>query len=85
MPKKRFPPPVNYCRAIAIVHGKSERLMMEYLKRKFRLNIEIISNSKGKSSIQVNGLLKFMTSNTKLKRTREIRIKLMQVPKIRWI
>lgn len=67
MPNRRFPPPVNYCRAIAIVHGKSERLMMEYLRRKFRLNIEIISNSKGKSSIQVNGLLKFMTSNTKLK------------------
>ncbi len=41
--------------------------MIEYLKRKFRLNIAIISNNNGGSSIQVNGLLKFMTSNTKLK------------------
>lgn len=67
MPYRRFPPPVNYCRAIVIVHGKSELLMMEYLKRKFRLNIVIISNCNGRSSIQVNGLLKFMLSNTKLK------------------
>lgn len=67
MPKKRFPPSVNYCRAIVIVHGKSELLMMEYLKRKFRLNIAIISNNNGKSSIQVNGLLNFISSNTKLK------------------
>lgn len=67
MPNKRFLPLANYCRAIVIVHGKSELLMMEYLKRKFRLNIAIISSNKGKSSIQINGLLKFMTSNTKLK------------------
>lgn len=67
MLKKNFSPPVNYCRAIVIVHGKSERLMVEYIKRKLRLNIAIISNCKGKSSIQVSGLLKFISSSTQLK------------------
>ena len=58
---------VNYCRAIVIVHGKSELMMTQHIKSNLRLNMYIISNKNGRSSIQVNGLLNYINSDSRLK------------------
>ena len=46
----------QYCRALVIVHGASELQIVRSIKSKLRLPLEIYSNEKGASSIQVNGL-----------------------------
>ena len=58
---------VNYCRAIVIVHGKSELMMAQHIKSNLRLNMDILSNKNGRSSIQVNGLLNYINSDGRLK------------------
>ena len=58
---------VNYCRAIVIAHGKSELMMTQHIKINLRLNIDILSNKNGRSSIQVNGLLNYINSDSRLK------------------
>lgn len=67
-----MPLKINYCKAIVIVHGKSELMMAEYIKSNLKLNMAILSNANGKSSIQVNGLLDFMKSDTRLKSIRTL-------------
>lgn len=49
---------LNYLKAVVIVHGKSELQMYEFIKNNLRIKMEFISNNKGKSSIQISGLLK---------------------------
>ena len=49
---------LNYLKAVVIVHGKSELQMCEFIKNNLRIKMEFISNNKGKSSIQISGLLK---------------------------
>lgn len=58
---------VNYCRAIVIAHGKSEFMMAEYIKSNLRLNIAILGNKNGGSSVQVKGLLNYIKSDSRLK------------------
>lgn len=48
----------NYLKAVVIVHGKSELQMCEFIKNNLRIKMEFISNNKGKSSMQISGLLK---------------------------
>ena len=49
---------LNYLKAVVIVHGKSELQMCEFIKNNLRIKMGFISNNKGKSSIQISGLLK---------------------------
>lgn len=59
---------------VVIVHGKSEYIICEFLKRKLRLPIIIESKDKGKKSIQINALESyfrtgnFRTQNNFIKR-----------------
>ncbi len=50
----------SYLKAIVIVHGKSEKIICEYIKSNLRLNIHIASEKNGASSIQITSLLKFL-------------------------
>lgn len=45
-----------YLKAIAIVHGKSEKQICDYIKSNLRLRIEVVSKEKGEKSIQINSL-----------------------------
>ena len=67
-----MPHEINYCKAIVIVHGKSELMLAEYIKSNLRLNIEIVSRDRGKSSIQVNGLMKFIDSDSRFRSIKAI-------------
>lgn len=49
---------INYCKAVVIVHGKSEYLLVQHIKSSLHLPIEIYSKKKGKNSIQINRLTK---------------------------
>ena len=46
----------NYLKAVAVVHGKSELQICQYIKQKLRLNIEIESDKKGEKAIQITSL-----------------------------
>lgn len=56
----------SYLKALVICHGKSEVQICEHIKQKLRLRIDILSNNKGKSSIQITSVMKFL-NNTQLK------------------
>ena len=49
---------LNYCKGIVIAHGKSELLLAEHIKSNLHLPIEIYAESNGKTSIQIDSLLK---------------------------
>ena len=51
---------LNYTKACVIVHGKTELLFTRYICTNLHLKIKPIAKDKGKTSIQINGLLKFM-------------------------
>lgn len=51
---------------MVIVHGKSERLICQYIKSNIKIKLEIIAENKGKNSIQITGLKKTL-GNTILK------------------
>ena len=48
--------PVQYKKAVVMVHGKSERFLAGYIYTNLHLPIVIYDRKKGKSSIQINGL-----------------------------
>ena len=60
MPRK-----ASYCRAIVLVHGKSELKLVNYIAQNLRINVKILSRDKGGSSVQVSGLLNFINSDTR--------------------
>lgn len=45
---------------MVIVHGKSELNLVKYIYTNLHLPVKIISRNKGKTSIQINGLLDYM-------------------------
>ncbi len=49
-------PKPNYCKGVVIVHGRSELLFVEHIKSNLHLPIEIYSEQRGKSSIQIDSL-----------------------------
>jgi hypothetical protein len=53
----------NYCKGIAIVHGKSELLLAEHIKSNLHLPIEIYAESNGKTSIQIDSLMTVLGNN----------------------
>ncbi len=50
----------NYLKAIVIVHGKSELQMCDFIKRKLKLKIDIVSKNKGGNSIQISSIMKIL-------------------------
>ena len=54
--------PAQYKKAAVIVHGKSERYLASYIYTNLHLPVKIIDNNKGRSSIQINGLQKLLSS-----------------------
>ena len=54
--------PAQYKKAAVIVHGKSERFLASYIYTNLHLPVKIIDNNKGKSSIQIQGLQKILSS-----------------------
>lgn len=58
-----MPKSLSYLKAIVIVHGKSEKQMCDFIKSKLRLNIEIVSDKKGKKSIQITSLKHILNNN----------------------
>ncbi len=61
MPKKSSE--ANYCKAVVIVHGKSEYLLVQHIKSVLHLSIEIYGKKKGKNSIQINRLMKELNNS----------------------
>lgn len=54
------PVTLNYTKCAVIVHGKSEYTLVKYIYTNLHLSVKIIAKDKGKSSIQINGLLEFL-------------------------
>ena len=48
--------PVQYRKAVVMVHGKSERFLASYIYTNLHLPIAIYDRKRGNSSIQINGL-----------------------------
>ncbi|MCL2559965.1 MAG: hypothetical protein FWE07_05705 [Turicibacter sp.] len=51
---------LSYTKAIVIVHGKCELMMCHYITNNLRLTMEILSDKKGTSSVQINSLHRFI-------------------------
>ena len=54
---------LNYCKGVVIVHGKSELLLASYIKSNLHLPIKIYSENRGKTSIQIDGLMNILNNN----------------------
>lgn len=63
MPSNKWNNNLNYTKCAVIVHGKSESVLVQYIYTNLHLPVKVIAKDKGKSSIQVNGLRKFLDSN----------------------
>lgn len=50
----------SFLKGIVICHGKSEKLICEFIKSNLRIQIEIDSDKKGKKSIQITSIMKFL-------------------------
>ena len=51
----------SFLKGIVICHGKSEKLICEFLRSNLRIQIEIDSDKKGKKSIQITSIMKFLS------------------------
>lgn len=47
----------NYCKGVAIAHGKCELLLAEHIKSNLHLNIGMYSSNNGGTSIQIDSLM----------------------------
>lgn len=52
--------PPSYLKAIVIVHGKSEKIICDYVKSNLKLKLGVVSDKRGEKSVQINGLLDFL-------------------------
>ena len=52
---------LSYLKGLVICHGKSEKLICEFIKSNLRIQIEIDSDKKGKKSIQITSIMKFLS------------------------
>ena len=50
----------SFLKGIVICHGKSEKLICEFIKSNLRIQREIDSDKKGKKSIQITSIMKFL-------------------------
>ncbi|MGN1317967.1 MAG: hypothetical protein ACI4VF_03055 [Lachnospirales bacterium] len=51
---------LNYTKCAVVVHGKSELYLVKYIYTNLHLPVKPIAKNKGKSSIQINGLMDFL-------------------------
>ena len=58
---------LNYTKCAVIVHGKSEFHLIRFIYTNLHLPLVLIARDKGKSSIQINGLLEYMNRKCKCK------------------
>ena len=65
-----------YLKAIVIVHGKSEKQICNWIKRKLRLKMEVVSEKNGTNSIQITSLMH--TLNNKKFKTYKSFIKIFE-------
>lgn len=54
---------LNYCKGVIIAHGKSEYILAEYIKSNLHLPVGIYAKNKGKTSIQIDGLMRVLGNN----------------------
>ena len=52
---------LNYTKCAVIVHGKSEFSLVKYIYTNLHLPVKIIAKDKGRGSIQINGLLDYLS------------------------
>lgn len=52
---------LSYLKGLVICHGKSEKLICDFIKSNLRIQIEIDSDKKGKKSIQITSVMKFLS------------------------
>ena len=52
---------ISYLKGLVICHGKSEKLICDFIKSNLRIQIEIDSDKKGKKSIQITSIMKFLS------------------------
>lgn len=52
---------ISYLKGLVICHGKSEKLICDFIKSNLRIQIEIDSDKKGKKSIQITSVMKFLS------------------------
>lgn len=55
-----------YSEIMVIAHGKTELLFCQSIKNNLRIPMIIESNNKGKSSIEITGILKYLETNSNL-------------------
>ncbi len=53
----------NYCKGVVIAHGKSELILAEHIKSNLHLPIKIYAENSGKTSIQIDSLIKVLGNN----------------------
>ena len=52
---------LSYLKGLVICHGKSEKLICDFIKSNLRIQIEIDSDKIGKKSIQITSIMKFLS------------------------
>lgn len=55
---------LRYTRCVVIVHGKSELHLTKFIYTNLHLPVKIISEHKGRGSIQINGLKDYLSKKT---------------------
>ena len=52
---------ISYLKGLVICHGKSEKLICDFIKSNLRIQIEIDSDKKDKKSIRITSIMKFLS------------------------
>ena len=65
--KEKYTPPLNNLKAIMIVHGKSEKIICDFIKSNLRIRIHVESDKNGAKSIEIGKSLGNYLSNTKFR------------------
>ncbi len=67
MDTKKIKKPTINMKVMTIVHGKSEYCICKSVQSNLRLKQEIIARDKGRSSIQINGIIEFLNKDKRFK------------------
>ena len=62
---------LNYCRAVVVVHGLSEKIIAEEIKKCLRIPLEIYSKNGGRNSIQIGSLSAIFNSERTFKSSKK--------------
>lgn len=64
---------IKQTKVITIVHGQSEYALCSHVKSNLRIKHEIISRDKGKTSIQINGLVDLLSRDRRLQSRKSLK------------